>query len=183
MEISVAANISAHEWPIYQYQPQKSHIGRSLVQNSGNELYSQMNLTLKCVVIDLCTLEEILVSQPEKHIFNKPLNILPRRCSEDFFLLQDLADWSRLKAWWIQINIWTLWLTIWCPECQTAPLQKVHFFQQDLAPCRCSKKTQNFLNQSGINVLGWTGNSPYLNPIKNLWAIIKRKLCKHNCST
>jgi len=25
---------SAHEWPIYRYRPQKSHIGRSLV-NTG----------------------------------------------------------------------------------------------------------------------------------------------------
>jgi len=56
-----------------------------VVQNCGKELYSPMNLTLKCLVIDLGTLEKVLVSQSEKHIFNKPLSILPRRCSEDFF--------------------------------------------------------------------------------------------------
>jgi len=27
----VSADISAHEWPIYRYRPQKSHTGRSLV--------------------------------------------------------------------------------------------------------------------------------------------------------
>ena len=27
----VSADISAHEWPIHQYRPQKSHVGRSLV--------------------------------------------------------------------------------------------------------------------------------------------------------
>jgi len=30
--ISVSADISAHEWPIYQYRPQKSPIGRSLIK-------------------------------------------------------------------------------------------------------------------------------------------------------
>ena len=33
-----------------------------------------MNLILKCMVIDLGILEEAMVSQSEKHIFNKPLN-------------------------------------------------------------------------------------------------------------
>jgi len=53
------------------------------MQNSGKELYSQMKLALKCIVNDLGTLE-VLVSQSEKHIFNKPPNIFPRRCSGDF---------------------------------------------------------------------------------------------------
>jgi len=44
------------------------------------------------MVIDLGTLEEVLLTQSEKHIFNKQLNILPRRCSADFRQLQDLAD-------------------------------------------------------------------------------------------
>ena len=56
-------------------------------------------------------------------------------------------------------------------------------FQQDLSPCHTLKKMQTFFAQTGITLLDWPGNSPDLSPIKNLWAIIKRKLSKYNCST
>ena len=56
-------------------------------------------------------------------------------------------------------------------------------FQQDLAPCHISKKMQTFFAQTGIALLHCPGNSPDLNPIQNLWAIIKRKLFKYDCST
>ena len=56
-------------------------------------------------------------------------------------------------------------------------------FEQDLAPYHTSKKMQTFFAKTGINLLDWPGNSPDLNPIKNLWAIIKRKLSKYDCST
>ena len=34
-----------------------------------------------------------------------------------------------------------------------------------------------------ISVLSWCGNSADLNPIENLWVIIKKRLRKHDCST
>ena len=56
-------------------------------------------------------------------------------------------------------------------------------FQQDLAPCRTSKVLQSFFKKSKLHVLDWPGNSPELNPIENLWAIVKKRLEKCDCST
>ncbi len=44
-------------------------------------------------------------------------------------------------------------------------------FQQDLAPAHTAK---SWLNDHGV--LDWPANSPDLNPIENLWGIVKRKM-------
>ncbi len=49
-------------------------------------------------------------------------------------------------------------------------------FQQDLAPAHTSKSTKSWLNDHGVGVLDWSANSPDLNPIENLWGIVKRKM-------
>ncbi len=49
-------------------------------------------------------------------------------------------------------------------------------FQQDLAPAPTAKSTKSWLNDHGVTVLDWPANSPDLNPIKNLWGIVKRKM-------
>jgi transposase len=51
-------------------------------------------------------------------------------------------------------------------------------FLQDGAPCHKSKKVMAFFEQNDIDVMDWPGNSPDLNPIENLWAIMKAKLKK-----
>ena len=56
-------------------------------------------------------------------------------------------------------------------------------FQQDLAPCHTSRKMRTFFEESGLEVLDWPGNSPDINPIGNLSAIVKRRLQKEDCST
>ena len=56
-------------------------------------------------------------------------------------------------------------------------------FQQDLAPCHTSRKMRTFFEESGLTILEWPGNSPDMNPVENLWAIIKRRLQKEDCST
>lgn len=52
-------------------------------------------------------------------------------------------------------------------------------FLQDGAPCHTSKKVMAFLKEANIPVMDWPGNSPDLNPIENLWAIMKGKLKKN----
>ncbi len=42
-------------------------------------------------------------------------------------------------------------------------------FQQDLAPAHTA-------NGHSVTVLDWPANSPDLNPIENLWVIVKRKM-------
>ncbi|KAK3535748.1 hypothetical protein QTP70_021048 [Hemibagrus guttatus] len=57
--------------------------------------------------------------------------------------------------------------------------EDAHFiFQQDLAPAHTAKSTKSWLNDHGVGVLDWPANSPDLNPIENLWGIVKRKMRK-----
>jgi len=53
-------------------------------------------------------------------------------------------------------------------------------FQQDNAPCHTSKAMQTFFRQTKINVLEWPGNSPDINPIENLWLIMKKKVASRH---
>lgn len=48
--------------------------------------------------------------------------------------------------------------------------------QHDLAPCHTAKVVKTFIASEGITVLPWPGNSPDMNPIERMWAIIKQKL-------
>ena len=49
-------------------------------------------------------------------------------------------------------------------------------FVQDNAPCHKSKTTMTWLAQHGVVVMDWPPNSPDLNPIENIWGVLKQRL-------
>lgn len=51
-------------------------------------------------------------------------------------------------------------------------------FMHDGAPCHKAKSVTKFLSENNIKTLPWPGNSPDMNPIENLWSIVKRKMKK-----
>lgn len=62
-------------------------------------------------------------------------------------------------------------------------MHQVDKFLQDGAPCHKSKRVMALLQQQEFIVLDWPGNSPDLNPIENVWSIMKGKLKKDQTIT
>jgi transposase len=56
-------------------------------------------------------------------------------------------------------------------------------FQQDNASCHTAKHTRAFFSEVGLTVLPWPANSPDLNPIENIWSVLKQRVEKHAVKT
>ena len=62
-------------------------------------------------------------------------------------------------------------------------IHQSEFFLQDGAPCHTSKLTKKWLADNDIPLMDWPGNSPDLNPIENLWNVMKNKVAKKDTSS
>lgn len=57
-------------------------------------------------------------------------------------------------------------------------VHKYSIFMHDGAPCHRSKIITKYLRTQKIKLLDWPDNNPDLNPIENLWCIVKNKVAK-----
>ena len=61
---------------------------------------------------------------------------------------------------------------------------KAEYFVQDGAPCHTSKQVKEWLENCALDYIkDWPANSPDLNPIENLWSLMKNEIKKEDTSS
>ncbi|GFT95496.1 transposable element Tcb2 transposase [Trichonephila clavipes] len=74
------------------------------------------------------------------------------------WLDKDVYFWRSLKEWFLN--------------------EKPYIFMQDGAPCHTARSIKAFLAEQNISLFDWPGNSPDMNPIENIWELMKREVDK-----
>jgi transposase len=47
----------------------------------------------------------------------------------------------------------------------------------------CQKKVKQYISQEGLRLLDWPGNISDMNPIENIWKLLKDKMNQENVTT
>ena len=88
--------------------------------------------------------------------------------------LRRMHESSHTRLSWKKMCFLLLW--------QCSPTLRTGFFQQDNAPCHTARSIKVWMEDHQIKTLSWPAQSPDLNPIENLWNVIKRKMDGHKPS-
>lgn len=56
-------------------------------------------------------------------------------------------------------------------------------FMQDKAPCHTARTVKAVFLAENVQLLEWPGNSPDLNPIENIWGLVKKKIRQETITT